>query len=89
MAHTLQLALAGGLKASGCRAEVDEMIRVVEKFRKTRLAAERLLARDRGQYYGSIPGMSFYFLIGTFISSKHEQMPSVIKERAYSAITAF
>ncbi|KHN78995.1 hypothetical protein Tcan_13532 [Toxocara canis] len=27
MAHTLQLALAGGLKASGCRAEVDALIR--------------------------------------------------------------
>ncbi|KHN77620.1 hypothetical protein Tcan_15785 [Toxocara canis] len=29
MAHTLQLALAGGLKASGCRAEVDALIRGV------------------------------------------------------------
>ncbi|KHN77655.1 hypothetical protein Tcan_15136 [Toxocara canis] len=45
MAHTLQLARAGGLKASGCRAEGDAMIRVVGKFRKTRLAAERLHAR--------------------------------------------
>ncbi|KHN85275.1 hypothetical protein Tcan_17249 [Toxocara canis] len=46
MAHTLQLALAGGLKASGCRAKVDGLIRVVGKFRKTRLAAERLHARS-------------------------------------------
>ncbi|KHN85491.1 hypothetical protein Tcan_13274 [Toxocara canis] len=42
MAHMLQLALTGGLKASGCRAEVDALIKVVGKFRKTRLAAERL-----------------------------------------------
>ncbi|VDM26892.1 unnamed protein product [Toxocara canis] len=46
MAHTLKLALAGGLKASGCRAKVDALIRVVGKFRKTRLAAERLHARS-------------------------------------------
>ncbi|KHN79807.1 hypothetical protein Tcan_09917 [Toxocara canis] len=45
MAHTLQLALAGGLKASGCRAEVDALIMVVGKFGKRRLAAERLHGR--------------------------------------------
>ncbi|KHN72255.1 hypothetical protein Tcan_12160 [Toxocara canis] len=44
-AHTLQLALAGGLKASGCHAEVDALMRVVRRFRKTQLAAERLHAR--------------------------------------------
>ncbi|KHN76762.1 hypothetical protein Tcan_17644 [Toxocara canis] len=44
MAQMLQLALAGGLKAFGCRAEFDVLIRVVEKFRETRLAAERLHA---------------------------------------------
>ncbi|KHN79881.1 hypothetical protein Tcan_02637 [Toxocara canis] len=47
MAHTLQLTLAGGLKASGCRAQVDALIRMVRRFRKTQLAAERLHARSR------------------------------------------
>ncbi|KHN83947.1 hypothetical protein Tcan_15561 [Toxocara canis] len=44
MAHMLQQALAGGLKASGCRAQVDAPIRVVPRFRETQLAAERLHA---------------------------------------------
>ncbi|KHN73415.1 hypothetical protein Tcan_03022 [Toxocara canis] len=41
MAHTLQLALAGGMKASGCRAQGDALTRVVRRSRKTQLAAER------------------------------------------------
>uniref|UniRef100_A0A183V322 Phosphotransferase n=1 Tax=Toxocara canis TaxID=6265 RepID=A0A183V322_TOXCA len=31
MVYTLQLALAGGLKACGCRAQVDALIRVVRR----------------------------------------------------------
>ncbi|KHN78885.1 hypothetical protein Tcan_09309 [Toxocara canis] len=46
MVYTLQLALAGGLKACGCRAQVDALIRVVRRFRKTQLAAERLHTRS-------------------------------------------
>ncbi|KHN74415.1 hypothetical protein Tcan_15863 [Toxocara canis] len=46
MAHTMQLALAGGLRACGCRAQVDALMRVVRRFRKTQLAAELLHARS-------------------------------------------
>ncbi|VDM40099.1 unnamed protein product [Toxocara canis] len=71
MAHMLQLALTGGLKASGCRAEVDALIKVVGKFRKTRLAAERLQKREVQVQYptkksGTMASLIVIALIGNF-----------------------